>query len=105
MKFCESFRRSIVDAFPKSAFGRRTRNRRFATSVFCVSCRERDAAKGERRKLPDLRKPPILAKASGGVAVERDDGIMKRRAFGEALRDGRDKNNEKEEAERRRVAF
>jgi hypothetical protein len=30
---------------------------------------------------------------------------MKRRAFGEALRDGRDKNNEKEEAERRRVAF
>ncbi|MBQ7111627.1 MAG: hypothetical protein IJO06_10465 [Thermoguttaceae bacterium] len=51
-----------------------------------------------------MRKSPILP-AAGGVAVERVDGIMKERAFGEASRDGRGEKNENKEAERRRGAF
>lgn len=56
---------------------------------------ERKAGKGairRRRKTLGLRKPPILAKAAGGVAVERVGGIMKRRAFGESVA-GRSRRN------------
>lgn len=67
---------------------------RFLTEA--LSGEKSESARGG--KTPILRKLLILTKTAGGVAVERVGGIMKKRAFGEASRDGRAEKNENEEA-------